>query len=74
MSARALDTGAVMRPAQADEPPREQSDVDPAGCESLERRLALDLLTVLEAEVPDANAVVVGLELALEARRREARA
>lgn len=59
---------------QADEPHREQSDPDVASGDSLEHRLALDLLTVLESEVPDANAVVVGLELALEARRRGARA
>jgi len=37
---------------------------------SLERRLALDLLAVLEAEVPDADAGLIGLTIAAEAGRR----
>jgi len=38
---------------------------------SLERRIALDLLAVLEAEAPGVNFVEIGWELAAEARRRE---
>ena len=39
--------------------------------ESFERRLGCDLLNILEAEVPDADAAVIGLTIASEARRRE---
>lgn len=41
--------------------------------ENLERRLALDLLDVLESEAPGADPVVVGLALAAASRQREAR-
>jgi hypothetical protein len=38
--------------------------------QNLERYLAADLLNVLEAEVPNVDAALVGLALAVEARRR----
>lgn len=39
--------------------------------ESLERRLAFDLVGVLVAEVPDVDPIAVGLGIVEEARRRE---
>jgi hypothetical protein len=38
--------------------------------ENLERRIAADLVNVLEGEVPDLDPVVVGFAIAREARRR----
>lgn len=55
-------------------PPREQSDVDPAGCESLVGKLAADLCDVVSHEAPEVDLVELGLAIALEARRRGARA
>lgn len=44
----------------------------PVPPESLERRLAFDLVGVLTSEVPDVDPIAVGLGIVEEARRREA--
>jgi hypothetical protein len=47
-----------------------QSERSDAG-ESFERRIARDILAVLETEAPGVDPIAVGLAIAAEARRRQ---